>query len=103
MILGMPGTGKTTTITVLIELLCKLGKSILLTSYTHSAVDNILLKLRGNPNVTFLRLGSFGRVRAILIVCHFCTSFNVNYFHLNFDSDGIGASRYSLVYCGRTR
>ena len=42
----MPGTGKTTTITCLVEVLVAQGKSVLLTSYTHSAVDNILLKLK---------------------------------------------------------
>ena len=29
----------------LVRLLVKMGKSVLLTSYTHSAVDNLLLKL----------------------------------------------------------
>lgn len=46
LILGMPGTGKTTTIACLVQVLVAQGKSVLLTSYTHSAVDNILLKLR---------------------------------------------------------
>lgn len=46
LILGMPGTGKTTTIACLVQILVAQGKSILLTSYTHSAVDNILLKLK---------------------------------------------------------
>ena len=42
----MPGTGKTTTIARLVEVLVAQGMSVLLTSYTHSAVDNILLKLK---------------------------------------------------------
>lgn len=46
LILGMPGTGKTTTIACLVEVLVAQEKSVLLTSYTHSAVDNILLKLK---------------------------------------------------------
>eukprot|EP00743_Colponemidia_sp_Colp-15_P012283 GILK01013922.1.p1 GENE.GILK01013922.1~~GILK01013922.1.p1 ORF type:complete len:1022 (+),score=198.66 GILK01013922.1:3-3068(+) len=45
LILGMPGTGKTTTVAFVIRTLVALGYSVLLTSYTHSAVDNILLKL----------------------------------------------------------
>ncbi|KAF4610251.1 hypothetical protein D9613_010517 [Agrocybe pediades] len=46
LILGMPGTGKTTVIAALIkELVVKRGKTVLLTSYTHSAVDTILRKL----------------------------------------------------------
>jgi predicted ATPase with chaperone activity len=46
LILGMPGTGKTTTIARLVQILVAMGKSVLLTSYTHTAVDNILLKLK---------------------------------------------------------
>ena len=42
----MPGTGKTTTIARLVEVFVSQRKSVLLTSYTHSAVDNILLKLK---------------------------------------------------------
>lgn len=57
LILGMPGTGKTTVIAELIKILVANGKSILLTSYTHSAVDNILLKLL-NSDANIIRLGS---------------------------------------------
>ncbi len=46
LVLGMPGTGKTTTIACLVRALVTRGNTILLTSYTHSAVDNILLKLK---------------------------------------------------------
>ncbi|KAM4636922.1 DNA replication ATP-dependent helicase/nuclease DNA2 [Discoglossus pictus] len=56
LIVGMPGTGKTTTICTLVRILYACGFSVLLTSYTHSAVDNILLKLR-KFQVGFLRLG----------------------------------------------
>ena len=38
--------GKTSTIVALVRILVSLGHSILLASYTHSAVDNILLKLK---------------------------------------------------------
>ncbi|SNX86387.1 related to DNA2 - DNA helicase [Melanopsichium pennsylvanicum] len=73
LVLGMPGTGKTTTIANLIELLVKLGKRILLTSYTHSAVDTILRKLaedeagkdsgkEGEKQMRILRLGSKDKV-----------------------------------------
>ena len=57
----MPGTGKTTTIGFIIESLVKLGKSVLITSYTHSAVDNILIKLK-EKNMNFLRLGNSDKV-----------------------------------------
>lgn len=56
LVLGMPGTGKTTTIAHIIRALVARGKSVLLTSYTHTAVDNILLKLR-DTSISVLRLG----------------------------------------------
>lgn len=87
LIVGMPGTGKTTTICTLVSLrthfrimkntspvsqsldvsclqvriLHACGFSVLLTSYTHSAVDNILLKLK-RFKVGFLRLGQGQKV-----------------------------------------
>lgn len=62
LILGMPGTGKTTTIAEIIKLSVKQGKSVLLTSYTHSAVDTILMKL-GEVDFQVLRLGNQDKVR----------------------------------------
>uniref|UniRef100_V5EZ47 DNA replication ATP-dependent helicase/nuclease DNA2 n=2 Tax=Kalmanozyma brasiliensis (strain GHG001) TaxID=1365824 RepID=V5EZ47_KALBG len=68
LVLGMPGTGKTTTIAKLIELLVRLGKRILLTSYTHSAVDTILRKLgedqkeEADESMRILRLGTKDKV-----------------------------------------
>lgn len=56
LILGMPGTGKTTVIAEIIKILVSEGKRVLLTSYTHSAVDNILIKLR-NTSISIMRLG----------------------------------------------
>ncbi|XP_027030719.2 DNA replication ATP-dependent helicase/nuclease DNA2 isoform X1 [Tachysurus fulvidraco] len=61
LIVGMPGTGKTTTICTLVRILHACGFSVLLTSYTHSAVDNILLKLK-KFKVGFLRLGRTQKV-----------------------------------------
>ncbi|XP_076831088.1 DNA replication ATP-dependent helicase/nuclease DNA2 [Brachyhypopomus gauderio] len=61
LIVGMPGTGKTTTICTLVRILHACGFSVLLTSYTHSAVDNILLKLR-KFKIGFLRLGRTHKV-----------------------------------------
>jgi DNA replication ATP-dependent helicase Dna2 len=45
LIQGLPGTGKTATIAFITRLLVSRGKRVLLTSYTHSAVDNLLCKL----------------------------------------------------------
>nr|XP_023422517.1 DNA replication ATP-dependent helicase/nuclease DNA2 isoform X3 [Cavia porcellus] len=61
LIVGMPGTGKTTTICSLVRILYACGFSVLLTSYTHSAVDNILLKLN-KFKIKFLRLGQTQKV-----------------------------------------
>ncbi|KAL9081285.1 MAG: hypothetical protein Q9157_000140 [Trypethelium eluteriae] len=61
LVLGMPGTGKTTTIAHIIRALVAKGKSVLLTSYTHTAVDNILLKIR-DDNINILRLGAIAKV-----------------------------------------
>ena len=74
LVLGMPGTGKTTVIAALICLLVQLGKTVLLTSYTHSAVDNILLKLDSMSNINnntaegyhfgVLRVGNVDKVKS---------------------------------------
>ncbi|KAI9644540.1 DNA replication endonuclease-helicase Dna2 [Ciborinia camelliae] len=61
LVLGMPGTGKTTTIAHIIRALVSQGKSVLLTSYTHTAVDNILLKLR-DDSIPILRLGTKAKI-----------------------------------------
>ncbi|KAL4079032.1 Dna2-domain-containing protein [Scleroderma citrinum] len=61
LILGMPGTGKTTVIAALIRTLVGIGKTVLLTSYTHSAVDTILLKLK-DDDYGILRLGNVDKV-----------------------------------------
>lgn len=66
LVLGMPGTGKTTTVAEIIMALVRRGKSVLLTSYTHSAVDNIMLKLK-NRDVDMLRLGNPDKVDAVSI------------------------------------
>ncbi|KAL1791820.1 hypothetical protein ACET3X_009571 [Alternaria dauci] len=61
LVLGMPGTGKTTTIAHIIRTLVATGKSVLLTSYTHTAVDNILLKIR-DDQIGTLRLGAAKKI-----------------------------------------
>ena len=42
----MPGTGKTSTISHIVGALTAAGMSVLLTAYTNSAVDNMLLRLK---------------------------------------------------------
>ncbi|XP_045462614.1 DNA replication ATP-dependent helicase/nuclease DNA2 [Harmonia axyridis] len=65
LIKGMPGTGKTATIVALVELLSILGKTVLITSHTHSAVDNICVKLC-KLGVDFMRLGSQAKINTSL-------------------------------------
>ena len=45
LIVVIPGTGKTTVIAAFIRELVRKGRTVLLSSYTHSAVDTILMKL----------------------------------------------------------
>lgn len=68
LILGMPGTGKTTTVAYMIRTMVAMGKTVLLTSYTHSAVDTILLKLKDIAQFDILRLGNKDKVGNLLII-----------------------------------
>lgn len=45
---GLPGTGKTYTLSFVARLLAAHGRRVLITSYTHAAVDNVVLKLMGS-------------------------------------------------------
>jgi len=45
LIQGFPGSGKTHVIVVIIRILLKLGRRVLITAHTHSAVDNMLLRI----------------------------------------------------------
>ncbi|KAI9438474.1 Dna2-domain-containing protein [Lactarius indigo] len=61
LILGMPGTGKTTVVAHLIQMLVEMGKTVLLSAYTHSAVDTILAKLK-DAKFGILRLGNIDKI-----------------------------------------
>jgi DNA replication ATP-dependent helicase Dna2 len=61
LLFGMPGCGKTSAIVSLISILTTLGKSVLVSSYTNTALDHILGKLV-EEHVEFIRLGSPSRV-----------------------------------------
>lgn len=54
---GLPGTGKTQTLLAIVMLYSLMGKSVLITSHTNSAVDNVLVKLL-DKGMQFIRLGS---------------------------------------------
>ena len=62
LLLGMPGTGKTTTIAAVVAALVARGSKVLLTSFTNTAVDNMVLKLKvgGRIHGSCVRLQSRG-------------------------------------------
>ncbi|KHN72062.1 DNA replication ATP-dependent helicase/nuclease DNA2 [Toxocara canis] len=70
---GLPGSdgdvsGKTSTVAVLVRCFLMLGRSVLITSYTHSAVDNLLLKLiRDVDTKDILRIGDGRSIRKELL------------------------------------
>lgn len=57
LILGMPGTGKTTTLAAVVLATASRGKTVLLCSHTNAAVDNLLRKLLEIGFKDFIRLG----------------------------------------------
>ncbi|XP_055844725.1 DNA replication ATP-dependent helicase/nuclease DNA2 [Episyrphus balteatus] len=62
LIKGLPGTGKTQTLVGIVRLLNLIGKTMIITSHTHSAVDNLLLRLKEFKDLKIIRLGSDSRV-----------------------------------------
>eukprot|EP00746_Dinoflagellata_sp_MGD_P139223 gnl/MRDRNA2_/MRDRNA2_72715_c0_seq1.p1 gnl/MRDRNA2_/MRDRNA2_72715_c0~~gnl/MRDRNA2_/MRDRNA2_72715_c0_seq1.p1 ORF type:complete len:1232 (-),score=234.18 gnl/MRDRNA2_/MRDRNA2_72715_c0_seq1:168-3863(-) len=70
-IAGYPGAGKTETIATLVEALCSLGKRVLLCAHTHSAVDNVLLRIKDGAvqegdGVRFVRCGKQSSIHPAL-------------------------------------
>jgi DNA replication ATP-dependent helicase Dna2 len=58
MVLGTPGSGKTTAIVVLIKILAKMKKRVLVVSFTNSAIDNVLSRLKASGFNEFVRVAS---------------------------------------------
>ena len=62
LIQGFPGSGKSRVISILLEAFLRMGKTILLTAHTHSAVDNVLSRLlrrlKDSEKKLIVRLGS---------------------------------------------
>jgi len=46
MVLGTPGSGKTTAIVSLIKILGSMKQRVLLVNFTNQAIDNVLLRLK---------------------------------------------------------
>ena len=58
---GFPGTGKSSTLATMVKVLLLLNRSVLITAYTNTALDSLLLKLH-NLGIDFLRLGWANKV-----------------------------------------
>jgi len=56
MVLGTPGSGKTTAICVMIRILALLKKRVLVVSFTNSAIDNVLTRLKATGFEKFIRV-----------------------------------------------
>uniref|UniRef100_A0A914WD84 DNA helicase n=1 Tax=Plectus sambesii TaxID=2011161 RepID=A0A914WD84_9BILA len=66
-VVGKQSPCKTSTIVALVRCLRALGKSVLISAYTHSAVDNVLVKLLQHPDISgdsILRLGSRHQIKS---------------------------------------
>ncbi len=57
MVLGVPGSGKSMLIAVLVSILASEHRRVLIATHTNSAIDNILLRLERN-GVRFVRISS---------------------------------------------
>lgn len=57
LILGMAGTGKTTVLATIIERLVAQGRTVLFSSYTNSAIDSLVHRIKGS-GFSILRLGN---------------------------------------------
>jgi DNA replication ATP-dependent helicase Dna2 len=65
----MPGSGKTTTVAFIVRVLIAKGLKVLVTSYTHNAVDSLMSKVldAGLPIEIMLRIGSESSVDSSLL------------------------------------
>ena len=56
MVLGTPGSGKTTAIVALIKVLAKMKQRVLLVNFTNQAIDNVLVRLKEQGFNDFIRV-----------------------------------------------
>lgn len=56
MVLGTPGSGKTTAIVALVKIIAKLKQRVLLVNFTNQAIDNVLIRLKESGFNDFIRV-----------------------------------------------
>jgi cellulose biosynthesis protein BcsQ len=56
MVLGTPGSGKTTAIVSLVKILAKMKQRVLLVNFTNQAIDNVLIRLKDSGFNSFVRV-----------------------------------------------
>ena len=58
MVLGTPGSGKTTTEVALIKILAQMKKKVLVVTHSHQALDHLLFTLKESNFHHFVRVAS---------------------------------------------
>ena len=106
---GLPGTGKTTIITIIVLISVLKNQRVLLSSHTHTAIDNVLIKLLpyrwvvvipSLADLPTLRIGDYSRlhpsVRQFHLSQRWSGSFD-EYVSIMNDSLIVGATVYTSV------
>lgn len=104
LLLGLPGTGKTSTLSLITRALIARNQKVLICSYTHSAVDNLLVKIAeaGVNSAMALRIGYSASVdpsmrRCVLEVANPYSKY-IHYLERSFLEDATKSHHSIVVY-----